>query len=88
MGHAMFVALQDLMIRFQRMRGRETLYLPGTDHAGIATQLLVEKSLSKEGISRQSIGREKFLEKVWAWKEEKGGYIIGQMKRLGMTSMR
>lgn len=86
MGHAMFVALQDLMARFQRMRGHPTLWLPGTDHAGIATQLLVERALVKEGITRQSLGRDKFLERVWQWKEEKGGYITGQMKRLGASA--
>lgn len=86
MGHAMFVALQDLMTRFQRMRGRPTLWLPGTDHAGIATQLLVERQIIKEGLTRQAMGREAFLERVWRWKEEKGGYITGQMKRLGSSA--
>lgn len=86
MGHAMFVALQDLMIRFQRMRGRSTLWLPGTDHAGIATQLLVERSLQAQGITRQQLGREEFLKKIWEWKDEKGDYIIGQMKRLGASA--
>ena len=86
MGHAMFVALQDIMARFHRMRGKATLWLPGTDHAGIATQLLVERDLIKNGLSRQALGREKFLERVWQWKEEKGGYISGQMKRLGASA--
>ena len=86
MGHAMFVALQDIMARFHRMRGKATLWLPGTDHAGIATQLLVERDLVKNGLSRQELGREKFLERVWQWKEEKGGYISGQMKRLGASA--
>jgi len=86
MGHAMFVALQDIMARFHRMRGRPTLYLPGTDHAGIATQLLVERSLNEEGTTRFEIGREKFLERVWEWKEEKGGYITKQMRRLGTSA--
>jgi valyl-tRNA synthetase len=86
MGHAMFVALQDIMARFHRMRGEPTLWLPGTDHAGIATQLLVERQLKLEGLSRQEIGREKFLERVWAWKEEKGGFIINQMRRLGASA--
>ena len=69
MGHAMFVALEDIMARFQRMRGRPTLWLPGTDHAGIATQMLVERSLRADGIERKALGREKFLERVWSWKE-------------------
>jgi len=86
MGHAMFVALQDIMARFHRMRGKPTLWLPGTDHAGIATQLLVERALVKEGTSRKALGREAFLERVWQWKEEKGGYITGQMKRLGASA--
>lgn len=86
MGHAMFVALQDIMARFHRMRGEPTLWLPGTDHAGIATQLLVERQLKVEGTTRQAVGREKFLERVWQWKEEKGGFIINQMKRLGASA--
>ena len=69
MGHAMFVALEDIMARFQRMRGRPTLWLPGTDHAGIATQMLVERSLRADGIERKALGRDKFLERVWSWKE-------------------
>jgi valyl-tRNA synthetase len=68
------------------MRGKSTLWIPGTDHAGIATQLLVERALVAEGISRQIIGREKFLERVWEWKEEKGGYITQQMRRLGASA--
>lgn len=86
MGHAMFVALQDIMARFQRMRGRATLYLPGTDHAGIATQLLVERAVVAEGGSRVAMGRDRFLERVWAWKNEKSGYITGQMRRLGASA--
>ncbi len=86
MGHALFVSLQDIMARYQRMRGRATLWLPGTDHAGIATQLLVEKHLKAEGLSRQSLGREKFLKRVWQWKQEKGDYIVEQMKRLGASA--
>lgn len=86
MGHAMFVALQDIMARFHRMRGKATLWLPGTDHAGIATQLLVERALLKEGSSRVALGREKFLDRVWQWKEEKSGYITGQMRRLGASA--
>jgi valyl-tRNA synthetase len=86
MGHAMFVSIQDIMARFQRMRGRPTLWLPGTDHAGIATQLLVERQLLSEGTSRQEIGREAFLDRVWLWKAEKGTYITEQMKRLGASA--
>ena len=86
MGHALFVALQDIMTRFQRMRGKSALWLPGTDHAGIATQLVVEKALVAEGISRQSLGRQAFLDRVWQWKEEKGGYITQQMRRLGASA--
>ena len=86
MGHAMFIGLQDIMARFHRMRGKATLWLPGTDHAGIATQLLVERAVVAEGGNRLEMGREKFLEKVWAWKEEKGGYITVQMRRLGASA--
>lgn len=86
MGHAMFVALQDILARYHRMKGEPTLWLPGTDHAGIATQLLVERALNQEGISRYDIGRDKFLEKVWEWKGEKGGYITEQLRRLGASA--
>jgi valyl-tRNA synthetase len=68
------------------MRGKSTLWLPGTDHAGIATQMLVERALVEEGTSRKELGREAFLDRVWKWKEEKGGYIQGQMKRLGASA--
>lgn len=86
MGHAMFVALQDILARFHRMRGRPTLWLPGTDHAGIATQLLVERSVIAEGTTRQELGRDKFLERIWTWKGEKGGYITEQLRRLGASA--
>ena len=86
MGHAMFVALQDILARYHRMKGEPTLWLPGTDHAGIATQLLVERALNQEGISHYDIGRDKFLEKVWEWKGEKGGYITEQLRRLGASA--
>ena len=85
MGHVMFVALEDLMIRRARMRGRAALWVPGTDHAGIATQLQVERMLKKEGTSREAIGREAFLNRCWAWKEEHGGYITRQLRRLGAS---
>lgn len=85
MGHAMFATLEDILTRYHRMCGRPTLWLPGSDHAGIATQLVVEKQLAEEGISREAIGRDAFLEKVWDWKEEKGGYISQQIRRLGAS---
>jgi len=85
MGHAMFVTLQDIMTRFQRMRGRPTLWLPGTDHAGIATQMVVEKSLAAQGQDRKEMGREAFVGKVWEWKREYGGFITSQLRRLGAS---
>ncbi len=85
MGHALNTALQDLLIRYNRMKGKDALWQAGTDHAGIATQMVVERMLDKEGISRQKLGREKFLEKVWEWKEESGGTIVKQMRALGAT---
>nr|WP_290668539.1 valine--tRNA ligase [Ardenticatena sp.] len=85
MGHAMFVTLEDLMTRYHRMKGDPTLWLPGTDHAGIATQLQVEKALAKEGKTRWDLGREAFEARVWAWKEEYGGYITRQLRRLGAS---
>ncbi len=85
LGHAMFVSLQDLMIRYHRMKGEPTLWLPGVDHAGIATQLQVENKLREEGTSREALGREKFLERMWAWKEEFGGIITQQIQRLGAS---
>lgn len=85
MGHAMFVALEDLMIRRARMQGRAALWIPGTDHAGIATQLQVERMLQNEGTSRTEIGREAFLRRTWEWKEKYGGRITGQLRRLGAS---
>jgi valyl-tRNA synthetase len=85
LGHAMFVSMEDLMIRYHRMKGVPTLWVPGTDHAGIATQLQVEKSLAKEGLSREQIGREEFLRRTWAWKEKYGGIITSQIRRLGAS---
>ena len=84
-GHALNNTLQDIMIRWKRSMGREAEWLPGIDHAGIATQVVVEKSLAKEGLSRQKIGREKFQQRVWAWKEEKFDRIINQLKRIGCS---
>jgi len=85
MGHALNNTLQDILIRYQRMDKKNTLWLPGTDHAGIATQYVVEKELAKEKKSRKSLGREKFIERVWQWKKEHGGIIIEQLKRLGAS---
>lgn len=85
MGHAYFVAIEDMMIRYQRMRGRAALWVPGTDHAGIATQLQVERALTEEGTSRQAIGREEFLRRVWAWKEKYGGRIQKQLRSMGAS---
>lgn len=85
MGHALNNTLQDILIRWKRMEGHPTLWVPGTDHAGIATQNVVEKALAKEGRSRHDLGREKFVERVWKWREEYGGTIIRQLKRLGAS---
>ena len=85
LGHAIVVSLEDLMIRYHRMKGEPTLWVPGVDHAGIATQLQVEKMLLDEGTSRREIGREKFLERIWAWKEKYGGIITQQIRRLGAS---
>ncbi len=82
-GHALDHTIQDSLIRRRRMQGYEALWLPGTDHAGIATQNVVERQLAAEGLSRQDLGREKFVERVWQWKAESGGTILGQMRRLG-----
>lgn len=85
MGHALNATVQDILIRWKRMQGFKTLWLPGTDHAGIATQNVVEKELRKEGISRFDLGREKFVERVWQWKEKYGNIILGQFKKLGSS---
>ncbi len=86
MGHALNNTLQDILIRFHRMKGYRTLWQPGTDHAGIATQMVVERQLAQEGNSgRRELGREKFLERVWTWKEQSGGTILNQLKRLGAS---
>ena len=85
MGHAMFVGLEDLMIRRARMQGKAALWVPGSDHAGIATQLQVEKLLVSEGTSREEVGRDEFLRRTWEWKEEHGGYITQQLRRLGAS---
>lgn len=85
MGHALENVISDVLIRFERMRGKKTLWLPGTDHAGIATQNAVEKNLKKQGLNRHDLGREKFLEKVWEWKEQYGNIILEQLKQLGCS---
>ena len=85
MGHALNNTIQDIYIRFKRMQGYETLWMPGTDHAGIATQNVVEKKLRAEGKTKESIGREKFLEEVWKWREDYGSTIIKQLKKLGCS---
>jgi valyl-tRNA synthetase len=85
MGHALNNTLQDVLIRFKRLQGFRTLWQPGTDHAGIATQSVVEKQLAKDGIKRQDLGREKFVEKVWEWKNEYGERIVNQLMRMGFS---
>ncbi|GAB4365612.1 MAG: valine--tRNA ligase [Deltaproteobacteria bacterium] len=85
MGHALNVTLQDVLVRYRKMNGDNVLWLPGTDHAGIATQNVVEKLLAREGVDRQALGRERFVERVWKWKEESGGTILNQLKRLGAS---
>jgi len=84
-GHAMFVSIEDLMIRYHRMKGYATLWVPGTDHAGIATQLMVERQLIKEGTTREQVGREEFLRRTWEWKNKYGGMITSQIRRLGAS---
>src|SRR5437868_14392236 len=83
MGHMFEHTESDILVRWHRMRGETTLWIPGTDHAGIATQMLVERQLASEGIRRQDLGREKFVERVWEWRRLYGGNILKQMKRLG-----
>ncbi len=85
LGHALDDTLQDILIRYNRMLGKKVLWQPGTDHAGIATQMVVEKNLAKEGISRHDLGREKFIETVWKWREKSGGTICRQLRRLGAS---
>jgi valyl-tRNA synthetase len=85
MGHALNNTLQDILVRFQRMKGYNCLWMPGTDHAGIATQNVVERELANEGLDRYQLGREKFIKRVWQWKEKYGGVIINQLKKLGSS---
>ena len=85
MGHALTFTVQDMLIRFRRMQGRDVLWQPGTDHAGIATQMVVERLLAERQTSRQALGRDAFLERVWQWKAESGGTITRQLRRLGAS---
>ena len=85
MGHALTMTLQDTLIRWRRMQGRDALWQPGTDHAGIATQMVVERLLAQDGQTRQSLGRDAFTRRVWDWKAESGGTITGQLRRLGAS---
>ena len=85
MGHALNNTLQDILIRYERMKGRDALWQPGTDHAGIATQMVVERQLEAKGQTRHDLGREKFIETVWKWKAESGGTIVNQLRRLGAS---
>ncbi|MBV9813700.1 MAG: class I tRNA ligase family protein, partial [Acetobacteraceae bacterium] len=84
-GHALTFTIQDILIRWRRMQGRDALWQPGTDHAGIATQLMVERMLQNEGTSREQLGRDAFVQRVWRWKEESGGTISRQLRRLGAS---
>tara|TARA_Y100001954_G_scaffold109469_1_gene118829 strand:+ start:5184 stop:7853 length:2670 start_codon:yes stop_codon:yes gene_type:complete len=85
MGHALNNTLQDILARFERLRGRDVLWQPGTDHAGIATQMVVERQLAEDGKTRHDLGRDAFMDRVWEWKAESGGTIIGQLRRLGAS---
>ena len=85
MGHALTFTLQDILIRYHRMRGRDALWQPGTDHAGIATQMVVERQLAAEKLTRHDLGRDKFIERVWRWKAKSGGTITRQLRRLGAS---
>ncbi|MHC1781505.1 MAG: valine--tRNA ligase [Anaerolineaceae bacterium] len=85
LGHAMFLSMEDLMIRYHRMKGIPTLWIPGTDHAGIATQLMVEKLLASQGLHRDQLGREEFVRRTWDWKEKYGGIITQQVRRMGSS---
>lgn len=85
MGHALNITIQDILCRYYRQQGRKVLWVPGTDHAGIATQNVVERSLAKQGTSREELGREEFIKRVWQWREDYGGRILNQIKRLGAS---
>ena len=85
MGHALDNTLQDILIRFKRMQGYEALWLPGTDHASIATEAKIVEAMRNEGITKEDIGREKFLERAWDWKKQYGGRIVSQLKKMGSS---
>ena len=85
MGHALDNTLQDILIRYKRMSGYSTLWLPGTDHASIATEAKIVAAMREEGITKEDLGREKFLERAWAWKEKYGGRIVEQLKKMGSS---
>ncbi len=85
MGHALENTISDILVRYHRMAGFKTLWLPGTDHAGIATQNVVEKELKKEGLTRHDLGKEKFIQRVWQWQEKYGDIILDQLKKLGCS---
>src|SRR4249919_781609 len=86
MGHALTFTLQDVLVRYQRMRGRDALWQPGTDHAGIATEIVVGNQLAEQQLNKRDLGRQAFIERVWAWKEESGGTITNQLRRLGASA--
>ena len=85
LGHAITSSVEDMLIRYHRMRGDPTLWVPGTDHAGIATQNVVERQLEKQGITRHDLGRERFVEEVWGWKAEYHARITAQQRRMGIS---
>src|SRR5690606_39022582 len=85
MGHACRTTFEDVLTRYHRMRGFDTLWIPGIDHAGIATQVVVERQLARENLTRFDLGREKFIERVWQWKEESGGTILRQLRKMGAS---
>ena len=86
LGHALTYTLQDILVRFKRQNGFDVLWQPGTDHAGIATQMVVERQLAEHHVTRQDLGREAFLQKVWEWKERSGNIIVDQQRRLGLSA--
>ena len=85
LGHVLNNTIQDILIRWKRMQGYEALWMPGTDHAGIATQVVVEKALKDQGVNRNDMGRDEFVKAVWKWREEYGGAIINQLKSHGCS---